>query len=293
MSTTLPLIYNPTAGGGCERKCRSAFRELERLGVEVKPLPTSGPGSATGLAARAAGEGARRIIVAGGDGTINEAINGFTVGETELAVIPAGTANVLAIELGVPFNVKEACRIAARGEATRMDLGLAGERRFALMAGVGFDAMAIKNLNPVLKKTIRHAAYPISGIKTMLREKLPLLHVSDGERESEGYFVVVANSRFYGGRFGPTPEASITDGLLDICVLKEKSFPGMLNFWVHALAKATLDKSGAEYFRSAGLEVSCPGGERVPVQTDGDLIGELPMKFSVLPGALKVCRGKI
>lgn len=293
MSRVMPLIYNPAAGGLSERKALKTAREMGRCGVEVELIPTSGPGSATGLAREAVARGATRIVVAGGDGTINEALNGFAVGETELAIIPAGTANVLAIELGVPLNVRDASRIAVRGKASAIDLGVAGDRYFALMAGAGFDALAIKNLNPVLKKTIRQASFPVSGIKTFIKEDLPLLRVTAPGHEAEGYFVVASNSRYYGGHFGPTPDASITDGLLDICVLREKSFPAMAEFWLRALTSSKLDEVRADYFRTEELEISCPSGEQVLVQTDGDLIGELPMSFSVLPGALRVCRGNL
>lgn len=292
MSKVLHFIYNPVAGSlGSERKVRSAVREMERLGARLVLLPTHGPGSATDLARQAVREGARRVVVAGGDGTINEALNGIDIPATELAIIPAGTANILALEIGVPFNAREAARVAVRGKASHIDLGLAGERYFALMAGVGFDALAIKNLNPVLKKTIRQAAFPISGLKTFIKHELPLLHISAGEHEAEGYFVVISNSRYYGGLFGPNPDASATDGLLDVCVLKEKNLQGMVGFWLVALAKAKLEAKWAEYFRTAELEVTCPSGEHVLVQTDGDVIGELPMQFSVVPKALRVCRG--
>lgn len=293
----LPLIYNPTAGGAgasAERKARSAAREMEKLGASIELLPTGGPGTARDLAAGAVSRGAPRIVVAGGDGTINEVINGLAPGETELALIPAGTANVLALELAVPFNVRDAARIAVRGRAAPVDLGLAGDHAFALMAGVGFDALAIKNLNPVLKKTIRHAAFPISGIKTFMKEELPRLRVSGPPGcACDGYFVVVANSRFYGGHLGPTPEASITDGLLDVCVLKENTFAGMANFWLRALASSTLDEKHAEYFRVPAVSVTAPGGEQVLVQTDGELSGELPMEFRAVAGGLRVCRGNL
>ncbi|MHB0867266.1 MAG: diacylglycerol/lipid kinase family protein [Thermoleophilia bacterium] len=293
MDQTLHLIYNPAAGSLSERKALKAAREMGRLGYHIELLPTSGPGSATELARMAVAAGAKRIVVAGGDGTINEAINGFAPSQTELAIIPAGTANVLAIELGIPFNAADASRIAAKGYASPIDLGLAGERAFTLMAGIGFDAMAVKNLSPLLKKTIRHAAFPVAGLKAFIQEELPLLRVTSGDRMAAGYFAVVSNSHNYGGRFGPSPEASITDGLLDICVLKENSFPNMVNFWIRSLARSRLPADRAEYFRAAELEVTCPGGENVLVQTDGDLIGELPMKFSVMPGGLKVCRGNL
>lgn len=302
MSEILPVIYNPTAGAQGSRKLRRALKAIEELGYEAELLPTSGIGSATELARRASEKGMRRLAVAGGDGTINEVVNGIVGGSsrvdngiaangTELAVIPTGTANVLAIELGIPLKVEEAAKLAVMGKCRSIDLGLADGRYFTLMAGVGFDALVIKNLNPVLKKSIRRAAFPVTGVLTLMQKDLPLIEVRSQGRTAEGYFVVVSNSRYYGGRFGPNPKASITDGLLDVCVLKGKSFQEMLNFWVAALKKEHLDEPFAEYFRSSEVEVSCPRGTPVPVQTDGEVVGELPMRIAVKPGALKVCAG--
>lgn len=288
----IPLIYNPGAGGRCGHKVKKAIGIMEGMGASVKPIETTGPGSAIGLAREAAAAGPKRLIVAGGDGTINEAINGMAGSGVELAILPMGTANVLAIELGLPANLDEACRIALSDQTAAIDLGLAGERYFALMAGFGFDALVIKNINPILKKSIRRAAFPIAGVVTYIKADLPLLTVKTPEREVEGYFVVAANSRYYGGRFGVTPEASMSDGLLDIFVLKKNSFAEMVNFWLQALASGTLDREQAEYLRVSEALVTCAEGAHVPVQTDGDVIGELPMRVSIAPAALKICRGE-
>jgi diacylglycerol kinase (ATP) len=159
------------------------------------------------------------------------------------------------------------------------------------MAGVGFDALTIRNLDPVLKRALGGAAFPISGIKTLITEELPLISVRCDGHETEGYFVIAANSRYYGGRFGPTPLAHMQDGLLDFCVLKEKSFTEMLRFWISALMKEQLDEPRAEYFRAASAEIFCPSGEPVLVQTDGEIVGELPVRIDLIPGGLKVYAG--
>jgi len=280
---------------------------LKELGQPVELFETQGPGDATRLARAAAERGARKIIIAGGDGTINEVVNGIagrgagdTTGETatatgsdiELAIIPVGTVNVLAKALAVPTSISDACRLAVRGESIPIDLGLAGDRYFTLMAGVGFDALTIKNLDPVLKRALREAAFPISGIKTLITEDLPLISIrsSDGH-ETSGYFVIAANSRYYGGRFGPTPLAHMQDGLLDFCVLKEKSITEMLRFWLSAIRKEQLDEPRAEYFRAAGAEITCPTDEEVLVQTDGEIVGKLPVKIGLIPGGLRVYAG--
>lgn len=287
----LPLIYNPAAGRKGLKSAEKAVNVLDRLGVEPIPLQTAGPGSAKTLAAAVLSEGFSRLVVAGGDGTVNEVVNGIAGSGIELAVIPTGTANVLALELGVPQNITKACRIAVSGECISVDLGKAGEQYFMLMAGIGFDALVIKNINPALKKTIRRAAFPVAGLKTFLAKELPLLTVSAGDIEVEGYFAIAANSRYYGGRFGPTPAASMTDGLLDICVLKEKNFQTMIDFWFKALSSGTADSARVEYFRAAEVDISAAGGEEVLLQLDGELAGELPVHISVAPLAQKVCIG--
>ncbi|MHB8791954.1 MAG: diacylglycerol/lipid kinase family protein [Thermoleophilia bacterium] len=287
----IPLIYNPAAGSCGERRAMKIATALESYGAVVVPMGTKARGDATVLARKAADSGAGRIVVAGGDGTINEVVNGMAGRDIDLAVIPVGTVNVLAKALSIPSHVNDACRLAVRGESIPLDLGIAGDRYFTLMAGVGFDALTIKNLDPVLKRALRHAAFPISGIKTLVTEELPLIKVKGGGHETEGYFVVAANSRYYGGRFGPTPLAHMQDGLLDFCVLKEKSFTEMIRFWVSALLKEQLDEPLAEYFRSDMAEINCPSGKPVLVQTDGEIVGELPVKIGLIPGGLRVCAG--
>ncbi len=287
----LALIYNPMAGKSSERRARKITDALENHGAHVEPLATTGPGDATVLAREAAGRGFDRIVAAGGDGTVNEVVNGIAGRDVELAVIPVGTVNVLAKALSLPMHVSDACRVAVKGKSIQLDLGQAGDRYFTLMAGIGFDALTIRNLDPVLKRALKGAAFPISGIKTLIMEDLPLITVKWEGGETEGYFVIAANSRYYGGRFGPTPLAHMQDGLLDFCVLKEKSFTEMLRFWISTVRKEQLDEPLAEYFRTAAAEVTCPSGNEVLIQTDGEIVGELPVKIALIPGGLKVCVG--
>jgi len=289
---SLPLIYNPAAGGGKGDMAPLLVRQFDRLGAQVKLMQTTAPGDAMRLAGEIAREGAPRMVVAGGDGTINEVVNGLAGSRTELAVIPTGTANVLALELEIPVAPDRACQLAVDGGSITVDLGRAGERYFILMAGVGFDALVIKNINPVLKRAIRRGAFPLSGLKTFFREKLSLLTISADGRETRGFFVIASNSRYYGGRFGPTPMASMADGLLDVCILKGRSLPQMIRFWVGALGKGTIASAVADNFRTAELQVSCKNGARVPVQTDGEVVGHLPVRISVAPAALRICAGR-
>lgn len=290
---TLPMIYNAAAGGR-SHDISGQLREFMRSAGRETEIHRVGRGRDTiAVAAELAEGGAGRLVVAGGDGTINEVINGIAGSGTELAIIPTGTANVLALELGIPLKIEAACTLAARGRSVAVDLGIAGERYFALMAGAGFDALVIKNINPLLKRTVGRAAFPISGLQTFFREGLPRLSVSSSDRHISGYFAVASNARYYGGRFGPSPLASMTDGLLDICVLKDNSLSQMLRFWAGAVRKGSVDRTVAESFRASEVLIECPAGADVPVQTDGEIAGSLPTRVSVLPGALRVCAGSV
>jgi len=157
------LISNPKTGRYASRRrpVEELAAQLESLGVKVDVRLTQGPGDATEIAARAARNGSSDVIVAGGDGTINEAIQGLAGTKARLAIIPRGTGNVLARELGLPLDDEQALRIAAQGKSRQIYLGLAIDentnesRYFILMAGIGLDASVVKRVQPSLKKRIK------------------------------------------------------------------------------------------------------------------------------------------
>ena len=286
----LAAIYNPqSGGGGYRRDAPLIFDALRGLGYEVEELPTQQPGDASRLAREAVAAGFDLVTVVGGDGTVNEAINGLAGGDTPLAIIPTGTVNVLAMELGIPLDPPDAVKLLEHGTVSWIDLGLAGDRYFGLMAGVGMDAAVIASLNPVLKKALKEAAFAVQGLATYITHDDPLIRVVSEERTVEGYFAVFGNSSNYGGAFGITPLADMRDGLLDVCVLKDRSFVSTLWYWTAALLNSHIKHPKVEYFRteSASIEV-VEGGKEVLVQTDGEVAGRLPMRCSVVPRALRV-----
>lgn len=286
----LMAIHNPTSGGGERRRDLPLILEgLEGQGFAVDVRPTTGPGSATELAAAAAGEGFDVVCVLGGDGTVNEALNGLAGGDVPLAIVPTGTVNVLAMELGIPLDPPDAVRVVGKGTESWIDLGLAGERYFGLMAGIGMDAAVVASLNPTLKKALKEAAFAVHGVATYLTHEEPLFRLTSDEREVEGYFAVFGNAANYGGAFGITPLADMRDGLLDVCVLTDKSFLSTAWYWTAALLNAHIDHPKVQYFRTraARIEAADPAQE-VLVQTDGEVSGALPIDCRVAPRALRV-----
>ena len=287
----LAAIYNPTSGGGgFRRDQRLIIESLGVLGYDVQELPTESAGHAKRLAAAAVADGAEVICAIGGDGTVNEVINGMAGSKAALAVIPTGTVNVFALELGIPLDPPDACRLAARGHVIDIDLGLAGDRYFGLMAGAGLDAAVVASLNPYLKKALKEAAFAIHGVAKYFTGEMPLIRVETDDECIDGYFVVLGNASNYGGAFGITPLADMRDGLLDVCVLTDKSFLEFAGYWLAALFGGAPRHAKVRYFRTRSAHLSIAPGEtgEVLVQTDGEPAGRLPLDCRVVPHALRV-----
>jgi diacylglycerol kinase (ATP) len=286
----MAAIFNPASGGGHFRRDLPLIVEsLGRLGWDVAERATEGEGHATLLAREALEEGVDRVVVIGGDGTVNETLNGLAGSDVPLAIVPTGTVNVLALELGLPLDPPDAVRVAAEGRATRIDLGLAGERYFALMAGVGLDADVVSRVRPAMKRALKEMAFVLQGLTTYLTSEHPLVRIESEDRCTEGYFVVLGNARNYGGTFGITPLADMRDGLLDVVVLKDMGFFSVAHYWLAALLSAHLQHPKVEYFRTAAARLTVAQGDTpVLVQTDGEIAGVLPLECRVVPGALLI-----
>jgi YegS/Rv2252/BmrU family lipid kinase len=288
---SIAAIFNPhSGGGGYRRDVPLIFDALRGLGYEVQDLQTEEPGDATRLAREAVADGFDLVAAIGGDGTVNEIINGLAGSETPLAIIPTGTVNVLAMELGIPLEPPDAVKLlGGAGNVSWIDLGLAGDRYFGLMAGVGMDAAVVAAINPTMKKALKEAAFAVQGLATYLTHEDPLIRVTCDERTVEGYFAVLGNSSNYGGAFGITPLADMRDGLLDVCVLKDKSFVSTVSYWTAALINAHIKHPKVEYFRTeAALLETVEEDKEVLVQTDGEVAGKLPMECKVVPRGLRV-----
>jgi YegS/Rv2252/BmrU family lipid kinase len=286
----LLAISNPVAsGGGHRRDLQRILEALGALGFAVEERPTSAPGDATLFAAQAVANGVDVVCAIGGDGTVNETINGLAGSGVPLAVVPTGTVNVLAMELGIPLDPPDAVRVVGAGSLSWIDLGLAGDRYFALMAGIGMDARTVAHVNPMLKKTLKEAAFAVQGAVSYLTHDEPLLRIECDERTVEGYFAVFGNASNYGGAFGITPLADMRDGLLDVCVLEDKSFLGTAWYWLAALINSHINHPKVAYFRTEAARVSSVDqGKEVLVQTDGEVAGRLPLECRVVPHALRV-----
>jgi len=284
------VIANPTAsGGGYRRDLPLIVEALASFGYAVDERHTERPGDAVSIARSGVEDGFEVVCAVGGDGTVNETINGLAGSDVPLAIVRTGTVNVLAMELGIPLDPPDALRVIEKASVSWIDLGRAGERYFALMAGIGMDAQVVATVNPVLKRTLKEAAFALQGAVTYLRHEEALLRVDDGEHVVDGYFAVFGNASNYAGSFGITPYADMRDGLLDVCVLQDKSFLSTAWYWLAALLNSHLTHPKVQYFRTEAAQVSAvEEGKEILVQTDGEVAGKLPLECRVVPRALRV-----
>lgn len=291
------IIFNPTARGD------KAVQFRDQLGTIAKGLelrPTDAAGAARRLARQAVEEGFTTLIAAGGDGTVNEVLNGLCdvpdgPERARLAVIPLGTVNVFAKELRIPSRLQSALAIAL-GQSTRtIDLPAAeftratdGKRErlhFAQLAGAGLDARAIEKVQWKLKKKFGPLAYVIAGFSA-LKDNCPPIRVMSEERSAEGELVLLGNGRFYGGRFEIFPGARMNDGLLDVAVFPKASLSSLVGFGAGVLSGKVHRFTGAAVWRSRSLTLECSG--RMPFELDGDNVGHLPVTLTLEPGRLRV-----
>ncbi len=280
------LIANPVAGRNAEALIDEARQHLARRGAIVELFLTGGRGDAERFAALAASGGFDRIVVAGGDGTVNEVVNGMSAKSPPLAILPLGTTNVLALEIGLPDRLEEVCDLALHGVPTSIHLGLADERRFVLMAGLGFDAQVVHEVDLKLKRRFGKGAYLVSAWRCWLKPtNRPLQIIDDNGQAHQGYGAIISNARCYGGRFTLTPEASLFEDRLEVCLILRPGRLALLRAGLALLSGKPLPGPWGKHFRSRRLTVS---GEGVPVQIDGDAAGTLPRVFSVNPFTIRL-----
>ncbi len=264
-----PLIFNPRAKG---EKGERTFRFLVERANRFALYATNHADEARELAAKFAREGEPVVIAAGGDGTLNAVVRGLAGSKTALGVIPAGTMNVFARELGIPFdNFAKSFDIIEKGHIREIDLFEANGSPFLQMAGVGFDAKVIEETTWESKKMLGPLAYLLAAVK-VLGEKPPRMEVvcGDGRRE-EGVAVLAGNGSLYGGQFRLFRAADNQDSKLDVLVFKESGYKFVLDS-LRGMAMGGLDLvESTTYLQAESFTVIAD--REVPVEVDGDLLG--------------------
>ena len=241
------------------------------------------------LARRAIDDGADLVLALGGDGTINEVANGMIGSRVPLGILPAGTANVLAMEMGLGGRLSRAIPRLANCAPERISVGLLrnemGTRHFLMMAGVGLDAEIVYNINAELKKAIGKLAYWVGGFGHVVKP-IPEFDVTFGGQRRRGGFVLASRVRNYGGDLEIACGANLLGNELETIVFAGSNplryllyFSGVLVRQLHRVPGATVEKCRK-------LECTAPEDRRIYVQLDGEYAGRLPATIEVVDDAL-------
>jgi diacylglycerol kinase (ATP) len=264
---------------------------LDARGITVDSIATTGPGHAGEIARRAVDRGADLILVAGGDGTINEAVNGMVNSDVPLGILPAGTANVLANELGVGKSMERAAEALADSTKERVALGLISNgsdnpgRYFLMMAGAGLDADIVYNLNSRMKEAVGKVAYWIGGFSKIGR-RIPEFTVRADGREYRASFALLSRVRNYGGDLEIAPTISLLDDEFEMVLFEGESSLGFLKYMLAVVVHQQRSIRGISILRTRQAVFSAPEESKIHLQVDGEYAGVAPARVEIVPNAL-------
>ena len=288
------LIYNPHA---CSGKSITHLPDIleyfKQSGIRVDVHETNGQGDAIRIATKARTTYGL-VVAAGGDGTINEVINGMVSNKTStqpiLGIIPLGTENVLAQELGIPLDPAKACEHIIRGTTRTVDLGRAhcnGKKRyFIIAAGIGFDAHVASSINPELKKLLGSAAYVLTGLRELFKYTPSNLRVKMDGVEYNGYFAIIGNAKLYGGKAMLTHKADMTDGLLDACILQSRDIFNFIKFLFGVAIRQHDYFEDVVYVHTKKIRIE--SDKPVLAHVDCEILGTTPVEIEIAPKKMRI-----
>ena len=290
------LIFNPRAGkvirtGGA--LIERAGRILTKQGHNLTVAPTTGPRVAGEIAREHIRQGADLIVVAGGDGTVNEAAEGMLGTDVPLAILPAGTANVLAMETKLGGNLERVAGRLDELKPRRISVGHATcdggkvSRHFLLMAGIGLDAHVVYNINAGLKAKTGKFAYWVAGW-SLLGKRLAEFDVELAGQHRRCSFALLSKVRNYGGDFEIARSVTLLDDEFEVVLFEGPSSTGYVKYFAGMALNKLAGMSGVTVLRAAEIRVSKPADRGAYIQIDGEFVGHLPAELKIVPNALTV-----
>ncbi|MDB4777182.1 diacylglycerol kinase family lipid kinase [Verrucomicrobia bacterium] len=290
------IITNPSARGNRARFFLERREEWCQMGVIME---TSGPGDAEKLTSEAIQNGFTTVIAAGGDGTVYEVLNGLissniNYDEFRLGVLPLGTVNVFAKELGLSMNIARCKEVLYKGVSRNIDLPIAcfkkgnreKRRYFVQLGGAGLDAFAIQEVNLKMKKQLGPIAYVLAGLKVLGKSLPPIqCHTAEG-MQAEGKLVLLGNGAYYGGRFRVFPDARLDDGCIHALVFQDVKYFQLPWRAIGLFLNKLHRQSGVTYLKSTSLELKSEG--QAYFELEGEVVGQLPANFQMSSKKLQV-----
>ena len=278
------VILNPIARGAGGPLWPAVCAALADRGCDVTIRTTAAAGEGTRLAAAARAADYDVVAIAGGDGTINEVVNGLPDDPAMVAVVPLGTANVVALEIGLRATAAAIAGTIAAGRPMRVHLGRVNGRAFVMMAGAGFDAAVVAGVDPGRKRRLGRWAYVLETVRQLFRHRArPLAVTVDGVRHTAAS-VVVGNGHYYGGRFVCTPDARLGQPGFQVCLARGAGRLSVLRYGLALALGALARMPDVTLVRGTRVRIDGPAG--APVQADGDIVARLPAEIEVAPRVL-------
>jgi diacylglycerol kinase (ATP) len=283
--TDTVIILNPAAGS--PESLRACQERVEAIARGCPIRVTSHAGEAEALARRAVAMGFARIVAAGGDGTVNQVANGLAGSNAALGLLPMGTVNVFAMELGLPLHNLQLCWDIIEGANMRLiDLPSANGKCFVQLAGIGLDAQVVKETSLASKRSFGPLSYLISAAQIAARQPPKLYIESESGSAEEGSFVLIGNGRLYGGPFPFFKRAIVDDGLFDVVVFKRLGYLEIIKYLQDVIFSSEIRAPEIEYFQTRRLRIMSE--QDVPLELDGELAGSCPVEFQIQQKALRV-----
>jgi len=293
------IIFNPMSGrpGRRAERAQEMVRLLGERGIDAEARATTAPNDATRLAREAIEGGADIIISYGGDGTLNETLQAMIGSGAALAVWPGGTANVVALDLGMPSDIRALADVIAGGKSSRIAVGVAragdqgeadpkADRYFFMFAGIGLDASIARNVNMRLKRRTGEFAFWVEGMKHLITWNAEPFIVDVDGQEYESTFTLIGNGKGYGGGICITPGARLEEPWFELYILPP--LPGKAAYLGELVTclRGRTGRSRARLVRGRHIKVN--SSHRPWVEVDGETLGPLPMTFDIVPDALSI-----
>src|SRR6266567_446699 len=286
------IIANPTSGSGVfahhTHRLHETLSFLRSHGWRAELCYTQKPGDAQRLAHNAVEQKADLVIAVGGDGTINEIIQALAGRETALGVLPTGTVNVWAREMGIPFDVAGARNVLLRGQTRRVDLGCVNGRYFLMTVGIGLDGTITQAVEKRPLKRLGIFGYFLAA--TWLGpgyQSFPITLHRDGNTVNvRALQIFIGNTQLYAGAFKFTWQAKCDDGLLDLCIVRKRGPLGRFVVLWDFILRREKRSLWVRYETFTSIEIDSP--QPIAIQVDGESAGYTPATFSIIPGGLKV-----
>jgi diacylglycerol kinase (ATP) len=309
------IIFNPASGrpGRRASNAREMARLLDQRGIPTEVFATQFSTHASQIAAQSIADGANIIISYGGDGTLNEIIQSMSGTDASLAIWPGGTANVAAVELGMPSRIEQLADIIAAGKTRRISLGLSwsgnnakeneeapeksisdsptfthaySQRYFFMFAGIGLDASIARNVNLKLKRVTGEFAFWVEGLRHLATWEPEIFTVEADGKKFESAFALIGNGSRYGGGISVTPGAKLEEPWFEVYILPPQPNKGIYLRNLLSCLRGKPEETNAITVRASHIKAN--SSHKPWVEVDGEVIGPLPMSFEIVPDALSV-----